>query len=330
MLRQIKTKIVFTTLIIIVVSLGLTYAALAQVETPYDLVSAVNNLRALYGLVPYQIDPTLMDYAQEHSEYQASIRTGTHTHSDGTLPQNIGLQENVAGGDAGVVTVAIVVNEIWVDWGHRHILIDYPSGEIGAGVALSDNGQVYYTLVIRPGEAAEAVSTGAITPVTVIQLRTSTPNLNGSIIHKVNSGESLWSIAELYGFSLEELRGLNNLVGESPIINIGQELLIRPALTVTPVHPMVTPSISPLNQKLTATQFAGDVSSTMAAKSSPSSTMAPPLTTNSKTVDNPSSASMKIIRVGLITLLAVSVLGLLLAVVFGLRRSGSNEGIEDR
>jgi len=330
MFGRLKAKLAITTLILVASSSSLINVSSAQSETPDDLVSAVNNLRALYGLAPYQIDPELMEYAQEHSEYQASIETGTHTHSDGTLSQDIGLQENVAGGDAGVVTVAIVVNEIWVDWGHRHILIDYPSGEIGAGIALSDNDQVFYTVVIRPGEETEAVTTREGTPVSFVQLRTSTPNPNGSIIHKVNSGESLWGIAELYGVSLEELRGLNNLVGESPIINIGQELLIRPALTVTPVHPMVTPSISPLNQKLTATQFAGDVSSTMAAKSSPSSTMAPPLTTNSKTVDNPSSASMKIIRVGLITLLAVSVLGLLLAVVFGLRRSGSNEGIEDR
>jgi uncharacterized protein YkwD len=63
--------------------LGLPRVASAQSETPSDLIEEVNNLRALHGLEAYQVDPWLMAYAQEHSEYQARMQSGTHLHSDG-------------------------------------------------------------------------------------------------------------------------------------------------------------------------------------------------------------------------------------------------------
>ena len=128
------------------------HLAAAQGEAGYDLVAAVNALRASYGLEPYTIDPWIMDYAQQHSQYQADTQTSTHTHSDGKNSLNVGLRENVAGGDFGYVTVAAVVYQIWVDWGHLNTMIGYASGEVGAGVAVGDNNTTYYTLNVRPGQ----------------------------------------------------------------------------------------------------------------------------------------------------------------------------------
>jgi uncharacterized protein YkwD len=258
----VKTTRFLILLVLTMASTSLSFEALAANETPYDLVNAVNGLRASNGLEPYKIDPWLMAYAQEHSEYQAATHTSTHVHRDGKLPQAIGLQENVAGGDEGVVTVSIVVNEIWVDWGHRHILTGYSNGEIGAGVALSDNGQIYYTVDIRPGKEAETVSPKQDTPVPFMPNRTSTPDENGSISHTVTYGQTLWGIAQSYGVKIDDLRRLNRLAANSTIIQVGQKLLVRPAYTATPVlitetssaparmanpSPSITALISPVN-----------------------------------------------------------------------------------
>lgn len=41
----------------------------AQSETGYDVIAAVNALRASRGLEPYTADSWIMDYAQQHTQY---------------------------------------------------------------------------------------------------------------------------------------------------------------------------------------------------------------------------------------------------------------------
>lgn len=289
----------------------------AQGITGYDLVDAVNALRASLGLAPYQIDGELMAYAQEHADYQASTQNSTHIHRDGTLPQSHGLQENVAVLDQEVASVYIVVNEIWVDWGHRHIMTDYSSGWIGGGVALSGDGQYYFTIEVRPGEetisntpASGTSITQQDTPIPISPLVTSQPREDGAIIHKVGYGQSLWSIAIAYGVKINEIRRLNNIAGDSTFIYPDQELLIGYASTSTP-EPTETPPITPQIPGESPEQFS--VTNTPMELSNQSPAV---LTPNNNLSETPIKNNR-----GWAIILAVGVLGLAMLIIYRYRKS---------
>jgi len=55
---------------------------------------------------------------------------------------------------------------------------------------------------------------------------------DGSIIHLVQSGQSLWMLAHHYGVEIDRLRQLNYL-GTSDMIYIGQKIMIQPPATAT-------------------------------------------------------------------------------------------------
>lgn len=86
---------------------------------------------------------------------------------------------------------------------------------------------------------------------------TSTPNADGSIIHVVREGETLWAIAVAYGLTGAEI--MTNS-GNSPLatdVYAGQILIIRLAnpatatLTLTPTPTRITPQPTQLRPSLT-------------------------------------------------------------------------------
>jgi len=86
---------------------------------------------------------------------------------------------------------------------------------------------------------------------------TSTPNADGSIIHVVKEGETLWAIALAYGLTGAEI--MTNS-GNSPLatdVYAGQILIIRLAnpatatLTLTPTPTRITPQPTQLRPSLT-------------------------------------------------------------------------------
>jgi LysM repeat protein len=330
-----KTKTITFIVLLVLVTAGLVsyQITFAQSETPDDLVNAVNSLRASYGLQPYQFDPWLMAYAQEHSEYQAAMQTGTHMHSDGTLPWEIGLQENVAGGSEGIVTVSIVVNEIWVDWGHRHVLTGYTSGEIGAGLAQADNGQIYYTVDIRPAEGAPTVAPEQGTPAPFIPIETSTPDADGSIIHVVSPGETLWSIAISYGVTVVDIRSLNGLAEDSITIHVGQRLLIRPASAVTPAtmvgtSPEATQSIA--NTSFMSTQPIRHTSIPFTETKAPTKTVIPSPSMTAVPTSTAAKISLSNKSVEITAVIIIALIGIVIVIIFGFIRSPDDHEADDQ
>lgn len=224
----------FVLVLLIFAGLFPTHRVTAQESARSELINLINGLRASNGLAPYTVDPGLMAMAQEHSAYQASIHTSTHQHSDGSAPPDLGVVENVAGGDIGIMTPQIAVYQIWVDVVHMKTMTGFEAGSMGVGVA-DDGETVYYTLEVRPSDSAATASDppgteapqNPSTPIPLVPLATMTPDSDGAIFHVVGYGQTLWAIALAYGVRIEQIRAWNNIPQDSSEIYAGQRLLVQ-------------------------------------------------------------------------------------------------------
>jgi LysM repeat protein len=82
-------------------------------------------------------------------------------------------------------------------------------------------------------DPATESSSSAPTPVPPPSIELATPREDGSIIHIVQAGETAWTIAARYDITLDELNTLNEI---GAFLQLGQELLIRPATTEVSVE----------------------------------------------------------------------------------------------
>lgn len=228
----------------------------AQTEDAWGLIAAVNALRASYGLPPYEVDSALMAAAQAQSEWQKEIGTWSHSGPGGSRPHDravafgygggaqVYVSENVAMGPN--LTPQKAVYELWQDAVHLETMISSFYRHIGAGVAASEN-MVYYTILVgtiagEEGSSPSVPGQGNVTPAAgvapaatqlVVQpIQIATPMSDGSIIHVVQWGQFLITIADAYGISLKELLALNGL-NENTVIYPGDKLIIRLPSTAT-------------------------------------------------------------------------------------------------
>lgn len=232
----------------------------------YSLIAEVNNLRAANGLPAYNIHPILMQIAQAQSEYLASTGTCTHIGPGGSspferalvagypvagqLPPGFFSENYICGNYSPKEAVAA-----WQgDAPHLNTMLSPNLSDVGAGVAIVGN-YVYYTLdaglasgspVSYTPSARETPGVPAVTYVAPVSINP--PLEDGSIIHIVQPGETLWTIAAAYGVKIDVLRLQNNLKAET-FIYPGDKLTIRPAVTATtePLTPTSTPKPPPTN-----------------------------------------------------------------------------------
>lgn len=154
----------------------------------------------------------------------------------------------------------------------------------------------------------------AATPVNIQPLQTAAPREDGSVVHEVQYGETLWTIAEAYGITLNQLLNLNGLTKEAVILP-GDELVVRAASTVVePSQIAVSMDANP-KPTSTATRRPRNTSTPLANLSSITAQATIPLTPDlgweSENEDPP-------LEVLLALIAGVIVMGLLLVLVGGM------------
>jgi LysM repeat protein len=235
--------------------------------TGYEVIDSVNQVRAANGLAPLNVNGALMAAAQGHSEYMAETGSVSHTGAGGSSPASRAAAAGYAGSGVieNIMSGANLTPHQAVQWWqgdslHLSTLLSTSSEHAGAGVAASGD-TVYITLVVghtgsgsgsgsssepQPLSSAEPEQPAPlVTPEVVIQVEVSTPAADGSVIHVVEQGQTLWEIATAYKIGLYDLYALNGM-DESSVIFPGERVLIK-AASETPVG-----SISPTGTDVTA------------------------------------------------------------------------------
>jgi len=258
--HSIRIVSVFTLAAMIVLTFtSHSYAAPGMMPSaaglPFDLINAVNALRASYGLAPYIISPILMFTAQSQAEFMAATGDVSHTGFGGSnltdrllsagypLAGDLSLggfrAENITSGNEDRTAQSAV--DGWTkDASHLNTMISPNLSEIGAGVAIA-NGRVYYVIdaampTTGPALPASTIiaGSGSTSPppeASISVVVVSTPNPDGHVIHEVQVGQSLWQIAIAYEVKVDDIKRLNNLLDNS--IYPGSKLLIKTDAVVT-------------------------------------------------------------------------------------------------
>ncbi len=230
----------------------------ACAQSPADeVVALVNALRQENGLPALNAHPILMQLAQAQANYLASTGGGGgHLNAAGQRPFQRALAAGypVAGDlslggffaenmEFGTGLTPQQVVEAWMgDDLHSNTLFSEWRSDMGVGVA-DDGSMTYYVLdtalagspaAVRTQAAGLALdlSSGQAFPV-IAPGATSTPAADGSIVHTVRQGETLWGIAAVYQVSVDQVAAYNRL-NRAYFIHPGDALLVHLPVTATP------------------------------------------------------------------------------------------------
>jgi LysM repeat protein len=211
--------------------------------TAFDLIIAMNTLRASYGLPVLKEDPIIDAVAQATAEIMAANNMSSHIGDVRGRLQAAGYgggaqvwaTENFAvGGSFGIDEIM----QVWSDPTHMIPAVNSAYCNIGAGVAKAANGQTYYVLQAAYTSAKSCgdyksvgggsnTQPGGMTGVSqvIIPVQIATPDAEGRVFHEVKAGQSFWAIAVAYKITINDLEVWNNLSRENKL-QLGQKLFI--------------------------------------------------------------------------------------------------------
>ena len=225
-----------------------------------DVIQAVNQLRIANGLLPLNAHPVLMQVAQWEANAIAG-GAGGHTRPNGlTLGQWLLSLGYPLSGDLSLdgyrsenwiaASSAQQAVQMWLgDAPHTNTMLSPDRSDIGAAIAVSDqtyivietalqtsSGEMQYDaqpILTALAQGGSVVGADSSVPQYIIPVKRSTARPDGNAIHKVQYGQSLWSIAVTYNTTIDQIRAWNNL-GDSTEIYDGQVLLVQMHATQPP------------------------------------------------------------------------------------------------
>jgi len=244
--------------------------------SPADIINAVNDLRLSNGLNVLSVHPVLMEVAAEQANVLAASEGAIgHQRPCGmTLGQQLLIKGFPLWGDLSqdgyrsenwvtAYTVEQVISSWLADAEHTNTMLSPDRSDIGAAVAVGNQVYVVLETALRTntGEHQSTAydiltgipmtqtlcagfASGEISDFT-IPIVVSTARPDGDVIHEVQYGQTLWSLADMYHVSIDQIKRLNGLTDDT--IAPGWKLLVQkeatqPALvTVTP-QSLVTPT----------------------------------------------------------------------------------------
>lgn len=297
--------------------------------TPAELINEVNALRLANGLKALAVHPVLMQIAQEQANGIASGMPGHWRPNNLTLGQWLMSLGYPLSGDLSLdgyrsenwtpAQNSQGAVQVWLgDEPHTNTMLSPYRSDIGAGVVAAEDGFIFVietALQTTSGQMqsnANAILTGipltqqaynagatlaaenGTLPQYSLPVAIATANLGGDVIHEVQYGQTLWSIAITYGTTIKEIQRLNNWNTDD--VYVGQQLLVMKGATLPPQLVAVSPTstFSPLQPTSTV------------AISSPSPT---PLPSFAVTTKSPQEMTLSVAAIAL----AALVLGIIIA-----------------
>ncbi len=243
--KQLRSKImamdVFVAIILFFFLLFISIqGSSAQSVGAYDLINLINGMRSANGLGALSVDSSLMACAQSTAETMAASHMSWHIGNVSGRASSFGYNnyntcfatENFMAGSASTT-----ISQIAAQWGDATHMIPAQSSSychIGAGVATASDGLVYYVVQAAypagsPGcgfvRSTGSAGSSSVVPGIIKAVATATPNEEGMVIHRVEEGQTLWTISEAYKVSIADIQAWNNLYN-STALSLGQELYI--------------------------------------------------------------------------------------------------------
>lgn len=231
--------------------------------SPNEVIGLINGYRASNGLPAYAQDGILMQIAQGQADYLAATQGATggdiHTGPGGSRPRDRAYTAGYGGG------TQIFISEIakygmgetsqsalaW--WqqspNHNPTLLASTYVHIGCGVANDGTTRYYYVCVTGysvggsySGSSTQSAQSPAL-PV-MIPVTKAEPRADGSLVHIIRTGQTLWTLAAVYEVSLQQILDLNGYT-ESQVVYIGEEVIIAPPGSYATLEPTLDPNATP-------------------------------------------------------------------------------------